>query len=248
VSTELNRSSNSLAVTATRIFESLGLLNKGSAALSKGEEVAEASAESKFGVMPPSLNVTRVGGLAALVGSVGVAALALFVLPENADVLERAFSFISTALVVSAALISAAIILSADIRARTAVSVADGRNGIDSKPEPDASKSQSVDDFAAGWRKSIDVLSDVDASLRPAQSRGDFTRLWLRAEASKGFSQQLEPPAGLTDEHRLLTNAQEEVCRLINDLRKDPSSTSVLKSDIALLVSESRVVLNGIQP
>jgi hypothetical protein len=105
------------------IFESLGVLNPGS---SEAPAIPDpADAEKAGPVTSNALNVTRVGGVAALIVAAGGAALALFSVDKTDDrtaIVVAAYG--SVGLIVSASLFVAAIIIAADIRARAAIAVA----------------------------------------------------------------------------------------------------------------------------
>ena len=112
-----------LAHAITTFFESVGLLNKGSADANAVPTSAEAAQIQP--VVSNSLNVTRVGGLAALVTSVGAAALAIFNVNKKTDPATVVMAaYLGAGAIVVAALLAAAIIIAADVRARTAVAVA----------------------------------------------------------------------------------------------------------------------------
>lgn len=107
----------------TTLGESVGLLNKGSA------KKPAAPSQSEIGQPQPissnTLNVTRVGGLAALISAAGGAALLLFNVnkaKDRASIVVAAYA--SVGVIVAAALLTAAIIIMADIRARTRIAVA----------------------------------------------------------------------------------------------------------------------------
>jgi hypothetical protein len=119
---ETQRESGFAKVVAT-IFESLGVLNKGSA------QAAAAPSASETSVVQPissnALNVTRVGGVGALIAAAGVAALAIFNVKKDEDphsIVVAAYA--SVGLIVASALIAVAVILAADIRARASIATA----------------------------------------------------------------------------------------------------------------------------
>ncbi len=130
-----------LAHAITTFFESVGLLNKGSADANAVPTSAEAAQIQP--VVSNSLNVTRVGGLAALVTSVGAAALAIFNVNKKTDPATVVMAaYLGAGAIVVAALLAAAIIIAADIRARTAVAVA--HSADTPAPAPAASPSAAV--------------------------------------------------------------------------------------------------------
>jgi hypothetical protein len=117
------RTAGGLAHAIATFFESVGLLNKGSADAQAVPDDAEATKIQP--IVSNSLNVTRVGGLAALVASVGAVALAIFNVNKKTDPANVVMAaYLGAGAIVVAALLTAAIIVSADIRARTSVAVA----------------------------------------------------------------------------------------------------------------------------
>lgn len=111
-----------LAQVVTKAFESLGVLNKGSAAAAAAPDAA-ATTTAVTPVSSNALNVTRVGGLAALVSSVGAAAIALFGVKTTDKPAIVAAAYASVGAIVAAALIAAAVIVAADIRTRGTIAV-----------------------------------------------------------------------------------------------------------------------------
>jgi hypothetical protein len=117
------RELSSLAGRVAKLFETLGLLNKGSAAASAAPGPGESDTVQP--VTSNSLNVTRVGGVTTLIAGAGGAALLLF----NVDKAKDAHAIVvaayaSVGVIVAAALLTVAIIIAADIRARAAIAVA----------------------------------------------------------------------------------------------------------------------------
>jgi hypothetical protein len=110
----------SLAGLVASAAESIGLLNKGSA-----KAAAAPGAGDVANLQPISsntLNVTRVGGVAALISAAGAAALVLFNVNKTTDRASIVVAaYLSVGAIVAAALVTVAIIVAADIRARTAV-------------------------------------------------------------------------------------------------------------------------------
>jgi hypothetical protein len=132
------RAAGGLAHAITKFFESIGLLNKGSADASAVPNTTEAAQVQP--IVSNSLNVTRVGGLAALITSVGAVALAVFNVNKKSDPVPVVVAaYISVGVIVVAALLTAAIIISADVRARTSVAVAHSpESPAPAKPPPEA--------------------------------------------------------------------------------------------------------------
>jgi hypothetical protein len=103
--------------------EFLGLLNKGSATAQAAPSPSEVAQLQP--VSSNALNVTRVGGLAALISGAGGAALVLFNVDKAKDRASIVVAaYVSVGVIVAAALLAAAIIIMADIRARAAIAVA----------------------------------------------------------------------------------------------------------------------------
>lgn len=106
----------------TKLAESLGLLNKGSA------KAAAPTASDTATVQPVtsnSLNVTRVGGVSTLIGAAGGAALLIYNVnktKDRASIVVAAYAGIGV--IVAAALLTVAIIIAADIRARASIAAA----------------------------------------------------------------------------------------------------------------------------
>ena len=111
----------SLAGWIATIAETIGLLNKGSArAPAAPGDVAEVQPISSN-----TLNVTRVGGVTALISAAGGAALVLFNVSKTKDRAPIVVAaYVSVGVIVAAALMAVAIIIAADIRARTAIATA----------------------------------------------------------------------------------------------------------------------------
>ena len=105
------RSPGSFTKALVSAAESVGILNKGS---SSPDDPTSTSA-----ISDNSLNVTRVGGLAALVASLGAAAAALFGVDKAHDAHSVVVSaYLATGAIAVAGLIAAAWIITGDARAR----------------------------------------------------------------------------------------------------------------------------------
>jgi hypothetical protein len=112
-----------LAKVITTIFESIGLLNKGSATAAAAPSPGEADQVQP--VSSNALNVTRVGGVATLIGGAGAAALAIFSVDKKHDPVSIVVAaYASVGVIVASALLTVAIIIASDIRARAAIAVA----------------------------------------------------------------------------------------------------------------------------
>jgi hypothetical protein len=111
--------------------EVIGLLNKGSAkAPAAPSDVADLQPISSN-----SLNVTRVGGIGALISAAGGAALLLFNVNKTTDRASIVVAaYLSVGAIVAAALLTVAIIIAADIRARTAIATAVSPNAPAERP------------------------------------------------------------------------------------------------------------------
>lgn len=200
-----------LLVWLTKLFESLGLLNAGSS-----ESPATPSpddAAKTTGVSSNTLNVTRVGGLAALIAAVGAAALALFNVNKAVDkpaIIVAAYA--SVGVIVASALLTAAIIISADIRSRTSTS------NIVSAAAPIMSDTKSFDD---AWHKALDLLKEALARL----SRGTENPIdvWLDGVASTGITEQLHPASDRQETQARLLAGQSLILSKFEQLLDSPS-------------------------
>ncbi len=188
-----------LAKALTTIFESLGILNKGSAAAAAAPEPSEV--DQVQGVSSNSLNVTRVGGLAAVIAGVGAAALAVFEVDkahDHASIVVAAY--VSVGVIVAAALLTTGVIIAADIRARSAIAVA-----TTPKTAPDAENVKSVQG-AANTKEALTrayefVLVDagagnVDLTLPNPASCPWQTLTVKRTDAAAGNYVRVEPVPG----------------------------------------------------
>jgi hypothetical protein len=103
------------------IGEAIGLLNKGSASA----PAAPGGGSAEPAVSANSLNVTRVGGVGALISGAGGAALVLFHVNKMKDPhSEVVAAYISIGVIVAASLVAVAMIIVADIRSRTGLASA----------------------------------------------------------------------------------------------------------------------------
>jgi hypothetical protein len=242
-SDKLKRSSTGIPALATKLLESLGLFNKGSAALTTGE-LTDEDAAGKTPVTPPSLNVTRVGGLAAVIAGAGTAALALFNIDKDADAdAIVATAYASTGFVVAAALITAAVIIAADIRARTAATLTPVSA---SKVRAPSEATTPAADLRSAWLNALERLQNVKDELTTAQNRNDYSRLWLQAEASKGLINSVVAESSLADEHELLSRGQAEVCRILSELRTSTTNVADDVSELRTIVETMQSVVNNI--
>jgi hypothetical protein len=240
---EMDRKSTSLAVLVTKAFESIGVLNKGSANLASGV-VSEDRAAEELSVVRPALNVTRVSGVAAFIASAGAAALAIFNVDKSKDsagVVAAAYG--STGLIVSTSLIAVAVILYADIPARTGSAAA--------LPATTVSKSRELavvtSDFHHPWEEAVKRLETVSSGL--ARAKGDrlgYSKLWLDASGTAGMVSGLSPRGDLQDEHSRLLAAQRRISELLEHLISDQSKEPDDVREIALLVNSMRETVNNL--
>jgi hypothetical protein len=238
----------SWAAMITRLFEAIGLLNKGSAesaATPKADDAAQTA-----GVSSNTLNVTRVGGLTAFIAAAGAAALALFNVNKATDRASIVVAaYISVGVIVVAALLTAAIIISSDIRGRTAASTPTASPSV-----PTASTSSTeaetadANSFGDSWYRAVSMLHDaVDQLERTPVNPNNVwvdgsTAAWLDAAASIGKTQNLHP---LDDDqailHARLSAGQSSVVSLFDKLVNDQGSGQ--KPDT---ITRIRSVLNSI--
>ncbi len=114
----LTRKPFSLAKILGYIGEAIGLLNKGSVTDS-ATAGGNASGQS---ISANSLNVTRVGGVGAVISGAGGAALLLFKVNKATDPPSIVVAaYLSVGLIVAAALVTVAMIVVADVRTRGSV-------------------------------------------------------------------------------------------------------------------------------
>jgi hypothetical protein len=153
-----------LAKWATKLFEALGVLNKGSSETAATPSAGDA--ENTTSVSSNALNVTRVSGLASLVTVVGAAAMALFAVDKSGDNVRMA-AYIAVGVIVAAALITAGIIVVADIRARSAVSAANIRTPASSHPSAKYIKVKTGDGpLTIDGTDDVVAIDAADANLR----------------------------------------------------------------------------------
>lgn len=225
---------NGLVSTVTSLFESIGVLNKGSsdsAATPKADDAAQTA-----GISSNALNVTRVGGLTALIASAGAAALAIFNVHKGVDQASVVVAaYVSVGAIVAAGLLTAAIIISADIRARSATNP----TASPSATPPPAAKPATTDAAAFGdaWYRALSILHDAVARLEhtpvaPVQGWVDgVTAAWLDAVGSNGKTQNLKPADAQTALHAQLSAGQASVESLLQKLVNDDAPTDAKKAD-----------------
>jgi hypothetical protein len=239
----MKRDQKSLSVLVTKALESVGLLNKGSADIATGN-VSQESAAEKLAVVPPALNVTRVSGFAALIASVGAAALAIFNVDKSKDsVGVVAAAYGSVGLVVAASLIAAAVILYADIRARMEGPAA----ATAAVKLMTANNASGATGIRGHWDEAVKRLETVNAAL--AGARGDrlrYAELWLDASGTTGIVSGSSPDDDLRDEHARLLAAQGRITELLEHLIGDYSEHTADVGEIALLVRKMRETVNNL--
>jgi hypothetical protein len=224
------RAERSLVSRVTRFFESLGLLNKGSA-----DSPATPSAEqaaSTAGVNTNSLNVTRVSGLGTLVASVGAAAIAVFSVDKKTDPPAVVMAaYISVGVIVAAALVTVGIIITADIRSRVALSNAAPRENTQqaASATPTPATSPTASSVVAVWRQAVGILRGVldDLQRQPTE----VTAAWLDASASTGIVAELKPSA---DQQPLHAQLQAGHSHFLESLGKLLDECDATKRDAAL--------------
>jgi hypothetical protein len=224
----------------TKVSEAIGLLNKGSAAISAS---AATDGASELPVSSNSLNVTRVGGTGAVIAAAGAAALALFRVHTGDPNSIIVAAYASTGLIVAAALVTTAIIISADIKARSSASGGAGTSKADTKSFKEASKAD-TESFKEAWTDALDRLQDVKVAL-PAADRNAASALWLNAKATGGFTGSLTPPTGLADEHARLLAAQTRASALLEELISYHADGARV-DEVKKLIDEAEITLNHI--
>lgn len=191
-----------LAHAITTFFESVGLLNKGSADANAVPTSAEAAQIQP--VVSNSLNVTRVGGLAALVTSVGAAALAIFNVNKKTDpAMVVMAAYLGAGAIVVAALLAAAIIIAADVRARTAVAVAHSADTPAPAPAPAASPS------AAAAQNHQPIPAAGGTHQIPAAAASVLTAAPVMTAAPGTAAPGAQAPAGLAASDHMASATQQ---------------------------------------
>lgn len=242
--TSATRNSSGLPAILTRAFESIGLLTKGTAAVATGEAGAEQTPAAVSPVKAPALNVTRVTGVSALIASAGGAALALYGVDKDKDPASTvAAAYGSSGLIVASALIAVAVIVVADIRARSSVAASAAAVGAPTATRQTGTKA----DLKSAWSSAIDMLHAVEDALPANGTRVQYSKLWLNARASTGFSDDLQPPDELRDEHAKLLAGQERICDLLKTMTDDQAHESAVGAEVRAIVTEMRSTLAGIQ-
>jgi len=200
------RNPNSIATLTAKVFETLGVLNKGSAgapATPSPEQAAQST-----GISTNALNVTRVGGVTALIAAVGAAALTIFNVDKVTDKPSIVVAaYIGVGVIVASALLTVAIIISADIRSRVALTTAATQA---------ATPGEEATSFAAAWQQSLNELKGALERLRHRSE--DATTAWLDATASSGPTTQLKPAKEQQAIHARLQAGQSRVLSKLEGL------------------------------
>jgi hypothetical protein len=216
------RSPTGFAGVATRIFASIGVLNKGSAesaATPKADDAAQTA-----GVSTNTLNVTRVGGLAALIASVGAAALAIFNVNKATDRASIVVAaYLSVGVIVASGLLTAAIIISSDIRARVAANPSPSPAGTPASANPPKAATADANSFGDAWYRALSMLHDAVDRLN--RTSDGATAAWLDAAASTGKTQSLHPADDAQATlHARLSAGQSSVVSLLDHLANDDAA------------------------
>jgi hypothetical protein len=199
----------------TRLFEAVGVLNKGSAA-SAATPPTDVAAQTT-GVSNNALNVTRVGGLASLVTVVGSAAFAIFKV-SNQPVAVKVAGYASVGVIIAAALITAAIITSADIRSRTVLN-AQAASPSAASATPASQQATDAGSFKSTWYQALSMLHaavDIfDAIDEPRWMHGGVTNAQIQADAAGRLTNNLHPDPDQATLHAKLQAGQAKVVSLL---------------------------------
>lgn len=196
-----------LVKTAAKIFESIGLLNKGSSTSAATPTSGEAAETA--GINSNTLNVTRVGGLGAVIAGVGASALAIYNVNKDEDATAIVVAaYASVGAIVAAALLTVAIIISADIRSRASANLAASHMATAKTSEPDQ--------FADTWQN---ALAKLEGALdRSAKRPDESANAWFDASASSGPTAKLTPPDDKANLHAQLQAGQSFVLSSLEKL------------------------------
>lgn len=235
-----------VATWVTKLFEIIGVLNKGSSRSAATPKADDAAATA--GVSSNALNVTRVGGLAAFIASAGAAALAIFNVNSTttrAPIVVAAY--LSVGAIVAAGLLTAAIIISADIRARVAANPAPSPSGSTGGKALAKAAPADADNFGDAWYRALSMLHGaVDRLDRAPDSPADAAKdaasaAFMKASASDGKTKDLKPAGGeQATLHALLSTGQSSVVSQLEDYFK--SGATAKKSDV---ITSIRSVLDS---
>jgi hypothetical protein len=219
---------------ATTIFESLGVLNKGSAdapAMPSPEQAAKTT-----GISTNTLNATRVSGLAAVIASVGAAALAIFNVNKATDKPSVVVAaYISVGAIIASALLTVAIIVSADIRSRVSANTA----------ALQAATATGATLFVETWRHAVEDLKNVLARLQ--RHPDDVYDAWLDASASSGPTGQLKPTPDQQSLHARLLAGQSRILSELENLipEADGTKRGRILAEIQRLIDSMERSLQG---
>jgi hypothetical protein len=221
------RKPTGFAAMATRLLETVGVLNKGSADSAAMPQVDDATQAA--GISSNALNVTRVGGLAALIVGAGAAAIAIFNVNKATDKASIVVAaYIGVGVIVSSALLTAAIIISSDVRARATANQTASPSETVASTNMTKAATTSANTFGDAWYRALSMLHDAVDRLEHTPESPDAvwvdgsTAAWLDAAASTGKTQNLHPAdddqASL---HARLSTGQSSVVSLLNKLAND---------------------------
>jgi hypothetical protein len=218
------RNSVGFAGLATRLFETIGVLNKGSAqsaATPKADDAAQTA-----GVSSNALNVTRVGGLTAFIASAGAAAIAIFNVNKTTDKASIVVAaYVSVGVIVASGLLTAAIIISSDIRGRVAAAnpapaPAPAPAGTAANSDVLNAAAADANKFGDAWYRALSMLHDAVDRLNRAPD--EAIAAWLDATASTGKTQNLRPADdGQATLHARLSAGQSSVVALLGQIAND---------------------------
>ena len=207
--TSTERKGAGVAEGVSKVFEWLGLLNKGSASAPAAPQPGTTGAVEP--ISSNALNVTRVGGVATLISGAGAAAIALFRVDTGttrAPIVVAAYA--SVGVIVAAALLTVAIIIAADIRARGAIAVA-----TSSSTAPHVSPAVKSISGTADTEITLDRvyehvlinadLSDVTLTLPSAESSEWQAMEVKRTDVGEAHDVVIKPVAGHSEDRIALT-------------------------------------------
>lgn len=241
------RSSTGFAAMATRLFETVGVLNKGSADSAATPKVEDAAQTA--GISSNSLNVTRVGGLTTVIVGAGAAAIAIFNVNKTTDRASIVVAaYVSVGVIVASALLTAAIIISSDIRARvTANPPPASSSGQAASASPAKAQKTDANSFEDAWYRALSMLHyAVERLERTPEAPVDgwlegSTAAWLKAAGTTGKTQELKPADDTqTTLHALLKTGQSSVVTQFEKLvseQKPGATTATITSIRSVLDS-----------
>ena len=232
-----------LVTEITKVFESVGVLNHGSASSAATPPAGQAGTA---GISNNALNVTRVGGLTAVIAAAGAAAIAIFNVNKATDKASIVVAaYVSVGVIIAAALLTAAIIISADIRSRTALNGSAPTAG----PAPTAGQAIDAKPVDETWQHVLDKLEGALARLQHRTE--DPVSAWLDACATSGITAQLQPVAAYAALHARLMAGQSRVLARFQQLLEEPNGSSPNKTvchEIETVLDHMRQSLEACAP